>query len=194
MQSRNGSDSKNGHVCPWWLAYTFDNPIRKLFQEPRKMLAPYVKEGMRVMDVGCGMGFFSIGMARLVGDMGRVFCVDLQSKMLETIEKRARRAGVDPRLELHQCAPGSLGIDEKVDFILTFYMVHEVNDQSDFFNQLQSCLEPGGKVLIAEPRFHVSAADFQKTMEIARTCGLQLCEQPSIRFSHTALFQHSVSM
>ncbi len=189
MQLHHGADSKNGHVCPWWLAYTFDNPIRKLFQEPQKMLAPYVKEGMRVMDVGCGMGFFSIGMAKLIGDNGRVFCVDLQPKMLATTAKRSRRAGVDHRIELHQSTPDNLGIDEKVDFILTFYMVHEVNDQSDFFNQLQTCLGPGGKILIAEPKFHVSAADFQKTIEIAHATGLHLLEQPPIRFSHAAVFQ-----
>jgi 2-polyprenyl-3-methyl-5-hydroxy-6-metoxy-1,4-benzoquinol methylase len=105
MQLRNGSISKNGHVCPWWLAYTFDNPLRKLFHKPRIMLAPYVKEGMHVMDVGCGMGFFSIGMAKLVGDNGKVFSVDLQSKMLEITEKRARRAGVDRRIFIHRCAP-----------------------------------------------------------------------------------------
>lgn len=187
MQSQSGSELKNSHVCPWWLAYTFDNPIRKLFQEPRKLLAPYVKKGMHVMDVGCGMGFFSIGMARLIGDKGRVFSVDLQSKMLETTAKRARRAGVDQVIELHQCTPDRLGIDEDVDFILAFYMVHEVNDQGDFFRQLKSRLRPGGRILVAEPRFHVSATDFQRTIEIARSCGLQLCEEPSIRFSHTAL-------
>jgi len=189
MQSRNGSHSKKGHVCPWWLAYTFDNPLRKLFQDPQKMLAPYVKQGMRVMDVGCGMGFFSIGMAGLVGAKGRVFSIDLQAKMLEITEKRAKRAGVDQRLELHQCTPDNLGIQEKVDFILTFYMVHEVNDQSDFFGQLLSNLSPGGKVLIAEPKFHVSAEDFEKTLKIARSAGLQICGQPSIRFSLAVLLE-----
>ena len=153
------------------------------------MLGPYVRKGMRVMDVGCGMGFFSIGMARLTGNKGRVFAVDLQSKMLETAAKRAQRAGMYQRIEFHQCTLDNLGINEEVDFILTFYMVHEVNDQSDFFRQLQSCLRPGGRLLIAEPRFHVSRADFQKTIEIARTHGLQVCEQPSIRFSHAALLE-----
>ena len=153
------------------------------------MLGPYVKKGMHVMDVGCGMGFFSIAMAKMIGDGGRVFSVDLQAKMLETTAKRARRAGVDHLIELHQCTPDNLCIDEEVDFILTFYMVHEVNDQSDFFRQLRSCLRRGGRILIAEPRFHVSRADFQKTIEIARSCGLQVCEQPSIRFSRTALLE-----
>ena len=189
MQSLNGTHSKNGHVCPWWLAYTFDNPFRKLFHKPQIMLAPYVKEGMRVMDVGCGMGFFSIGMANLVGDHGKVFSVDLQSKMLEITEKRARRAGVAQRIFIHRCAPGTLGIDEKVDFILTFYMVHEVRDQPDFFNQLLSNLNPGGKILIAEPKFHVSAEAFQKMLSIAQSAGLKTCAQPAIRFSLAAVLE-----
>jgi ubiquinone/menaquinone biosynthesis C-methylase UbiE len=153
------------------------------------MLAPYVKEGMRVMDVGCGMGFFSIGMAKLVGDHGKVFSVDLQSKMLEITEKRARRAGVGQRIFIHRCAPDALGIDEKVDFILTFYMVHEVKDQPDFFNQLLSKLNSGGKILIAEPKFHVSAEEFQKTLKIAQSAGLKTCAQPPIRFSLTAVLE-----
>jgi ubiquinone/menaquinone biosynthesis C-methylase UbiE len=191
MQSLHGTQSKTGHVCPWWLAYTFDNPLRKLFHKPHIMLAPYVKEGMRAMDVGCGMGFFSIGMAKLVGDHGKVFSVDLQSKMLEITEKRARRAGVAQRIFIHRCAPDTLGIDEKVDFILTFYMVHEVRDQLDFFNQLLSNLNPGGKILIAEPKFHVSAEEFQKTLKIAQSAGLKTCAQPPIRFSHAVVLEAS---
>ena len=85
------SHSNHGHVCPWWLAYTFDNPLRKIFHKPQKMLDPYVKAGMKVMDIGCGMGFFSIGMAKLVGDKGKIFSVDLQPKMLEVTEKAAEK-------------------------------------------------------------------------------------------------------
>jgi cyclopropane fatty-acyl-phospholipid synthase-like methyltransferase len=111
--------------------------------------------------------------------------------MLEITEKRARRAGVDRRIFIHRCAPDTLGIDEKVDFILTFYMVHEVKDQPDFFNQLLSNLNPGGKILIAEPKFHVSAEKFQKTLKIAQSAGLKTCAQPPIRFSLAAVLEAS---
>jgi len=189
MQTRNGSHSKNRHVCPWWLAYTFDNPFRKIFHKPQKMLGPYIKEGMKVMDLGCGMGFFSIGMAKLVGDEGRVFSVDLQAEMLKVAERRAKRAGVADRIFFHRCGPDRLDIDEKVDFILTFWMVHEVKDHTGFFSQLQSNLNGGGKILTAEPKMHVSAEDFEKTLAIAQSVGLQLCGQPPIRFSRTALLK-----
>jgi ubiquinone/menaquinone biosynthesis C-methylase UbiE len=189
MQSSGEARSENGHICPWWLAYTFDNPLRKLFHKPRVMLAPYVKEGMRVLDAGCGMGFFSIGMAKLVGDHGRVFSVDLQPKMLQITDKRARRAGLKERIGIHRCTPDTLGIDEKVDFILAFYMVHEVPDQDHFFRQLRSILNPGGKILIAEPRFHVSEKDFLKTIQIAESNRLKVCERPAIRLSLAAVLE-----
>lgn len=182
------SSPRKGHVCPWWLAYTFDNPLRKLFHRPQKMLAPYLAAGIRAMDVGCGMGYFAIAMAKMVGDQGKVFCVDLQSKMLEITEKRARRADLNGRMAFYRCAPDNLGIAEKVDFILGFWMVHEVDDQKAFFSQLQSNLKAGGKILIAEPKMHVTAGDFQQTLEIALSAGLQICGQPTVRLSHTALF------
>ena len=188
MTSPKESLSRKRHVCPWWLGYTFDNPIRKLFHQPQKLLAPYLKAGMRAMDVGCGMGYFSIAMAKMVGEKGKVFCVDLQSKMLEITEKRARRANLDRRMAFYRCEPDNLSIAEKMDFILSFWMVHEVNDQKDFFSQLPSNLNPGGKILIAEPKIHVTDGDFQQTLEIAQFSGLRICGQPAIRFSHAALF------
>jgi len=176
-------------VCPWWLAYTFDNPIRKLFHNPEKILRPYIKAGMTVMDVGCGMGYFSIGMAKIIGDKGRVFSVDLQSRMLAVTQKRAERAGVAARIVLHHCARDKIGLREEADFILVFWMAHEVQQQKAFFNELRSILNPTGKILVAEPRMHVSAASFQKTLDVAQSTGLRLCGHPLIRFSHTALFE-----
>jgi len=188
MSSRQQAPTAN-HVCPWWLAYTFDNPVRKLFHQPPKILGSYIEKGMKVVDVGCGMGFFSIGMAQMVGDEGKVISIDLQQKMLEITQKRATRAGLAERIFPHRCQPDKLGLTEKVDFILTFWMVHEVKNKKSFFRELHSNLAPGGKVLTAEPKMHVSPQAFQKTLVIAQSTGLRLCEQPAIRFSLTALFE-----
>jgi 2-polyprenyl-3-methyl-5-hydroxy-6-metoxy-1,4-benzoquinol methylase len=188
-QTLSTSSPDSHEVCTWWHAYSFDNPIRKLLHNPRKVLGAYVKEGMTVMDVGCGMGHFAIGMATLVGEGGKVIAVDLQQKMLDVMLKRARRTGVADRISPHRCEAGSIGISERVDFILAFWMVHEVPDQQDFFNQLRSHLVPGGKILMAEPRFHVTVKDVGASIETAQTCGLRCIGKPDIRFSLTALFE-----
>ena len=181
------SSTTDHRVCPWWQAYTFDNPLRKLIHPPQKVLGDYVKEGMTVIDVGCGMGHFSIGMAGLVGSIGKVIAIDLQQKMLDVMRRRALRAGLADRIISYLCQAEEIGIKEQVDFILAFWMVHEVPDQRKFFSQLKSILAPAGNILIAEPKMHVTAKDFESTLNVADAAGLQCLATPHIRFSRTAL-------
>ncbi len=58
-------------TCPWWFLFTFDNPLRKFYQDPEKILTPYLKSGEIVVDLGCGMGYFSIPMADWLGKPGK---------------------------------------------------------------------------------------------------------------------------
>ena len=189
MTSQTLSSPDAHAVCTWWHAYTFDNPIRKLIHNPQKVLGAYIQDGMTVMDMGCGMGHFSIGMANLVGESGRVIAVDLQQKMLDVMLKRAKRAGVAKRIAPHCCEADAIEVEEKVDFILAFWMVHEVSNQKYFFSQLKSGLAPAGKILIAEPKFHVTAKQLDRSIETAETCGLRCVGKPDIRLSLTALFE-----
>ena len=93
------SFSNKERVCPWWLAWTFDNPLRPLIHKPEAIVGPYMQEGMTVADIGCGMGYFSIAMAKSVGERGMVIAVDLQQKMLDLMQTRAGRAGVARRID-----------------------------------------------------------------------------------------------
>ena len=107
------------HVCPWWGGYFIDNRLRRLLHKPEKILAAHLQPGMTAMDFGCGMGFFAIPMARLVGSRGRVVAVDLQQKMLNVLRRRAAAAGVAEQIRTHRCEPESVGVDQTVDFIRT---------------------------------------------------------------------------
>jgi ubiquinone/menaquinone biosynthesis C-methylase UbiE len=179
------------HVCPWWGGYLIDNPLRRLIHNAERILGPYVTTGMAAMDVGCGMGLFSIAMAKLVGDSGRVIAVDLQEKMLDAVRRRARQAGVDERIRLHRCERDRLGVDEPVDFVLTFAMVHEVHDQERLLREIYGCLKPGGKWLIAEPRLHVSGKAFAKTVATAEAVGLRAVEEPRVRWCRAVVFDRA---
>lgn len=176
-----------GHVCPWWLAYTFDNPARRLFHKPERILGPYLKEGMTALDAGCGLGYFSLGMARLVGERGRVISVDIQQKMLDGLMRRARRAGVANIIDARLCEPDNIGVEEQVDFALAFWMVHETPDARNFFAQLRAVVKPGGALLVTEPVFHVGRAAFEMEIEKAESAGFTLKDRPGIAFSHAAL-------
>ncbi|MHB1034972.1 MAG: class I SAM-dependent methyltransferase [Pirellulales bacterium] len=179
-----------GYVCPWWFAwFSISNPLRRLVHDPQKIVGPYVRPGMTVLDVGCGVGWFSIPMAGLVGHEGRVIAVDLQPKMLDMLRRRAEKAGVADRIQLHKCDAHRLGVEAETDFALAFAMVHEVPDSDRLLREIHACLKPGGKLLLAEPPLHVSAKTFASEVATAEQVGFRTADTPQVRWSRAVLFE-----
>jgi len=81
-------------VCPFWVGYMLINPLRNLFENPHKLFGDLVHEGMIVLEPGCGMGYFTLPLARMVGTSGRVIAIDIQPKMIAVLAKRALSAGL----------------------------------------------------------------------------------------------------
>jgi ubiquinone/menaquinone biosynthesis C-methylase UbiE len=178
---------RDRHVCPWWLCFAFDNLIRKLFHDPEKILAPYVHEGDTVLDVGPGMGYFSIPLARMVGDKGKVIAADVQAPMLAALKKRVKKQGLESRIVPHLCEADSIGIQGPIDFALAFWMVHEVPDQNKFFLEMKGLLRPDGRLLLAEPVIHVTCRMFEETLRRADEAGFTVTENPKVFMSRTAV-------
>ena len=177
-------------VCPWWLTYTFDNPLRKFLQDPYKILSEHIREGMRVADIGCGMGYFSIPLARLVGETGYVQAIDLQHQQLKRVGKRAGKSGVSSRIETTRAEGDSLHLKRSMDFILAFAVIHEVPSQADFFRQIFESLKSGGRLLAAEPSHHVKQRAFEEEIETAKKCGfIPVLNSQKIRTSRVALLE-----
>jgi ubiquinone/menaquinone biosynthesis C-methylase UbiE len=176
------------HVCPWWFCFTFDNFLRKLLHNSDKILQSYIVEGNSILDIGPGMGYFSIPLARMVGENGKVIAADIQPEMLKALQKRAKKAGVEKQIITHLCKADSLGLDMQFDFILAFWMVHEVPNQLAFFKEIKSILKHSGKFLLSEPVLHVNQAMYENTVKTAESAGLVLEEKPKISLSRSALF------
>ncbi len=174
-------------VCPWWLCYSFDNPLRRLFHDPERLLRPYVKAGMTAVDIGCGMGYFTIGLARFTGPEGKVIAVDLQQQMLDALGRRSRKARVAERIVLHRCRKESLGVEGPADFVLAFWMAHEVPDKSRFFGEILALLKPQGKFLLVEPKIHVTQRSLERTVAVCRETGFEILEEPRVALSRALL-------
>jgi ubiquinone/menaquinone biosynthesis C-methylase UbiE len=137
------------------------------------------------------MGFFTLPIARLVGESGHVVCVDLQEKMIRAVKKRATRAGLIERIELRVNTPTSVGIDdlaEKMDFALVFAVVHEVPDAKQFLLEIQRALRKGGLLLFSEPAHHVSKEAFGGTLTTAQDLGFRIADSPKIRGNRSSLW------
>jgi ubiquinone/menaquinone biosynthesis C-methylase UbiE len=181
-------EQDRNRVCPVELADSLDNRLRRWLQNPRKILAPYVTEGMAALDVGCGPGFFSVELAQLVGPTGRVVAADLQQGMLDKVRAKIKGTDLERRIQLVKCEQTNLNVSDPVDFILTFFMVHEVPDQVEFFRQLFPLLHEHGRYLLVEPKlFHVSHSQFEETLRHARTVGFAVAAGPKLPFSWSAV-------
>jgi ubiquinone/menaquinone biosynthesis C-methylase UbiE len=195
MTTTPASESKShahGCVCPWWIGWLLASPIRRLFDDAAPLLESLVRPGMAVLEPGPGMGYFSQQLARLVGPTGRVVCVDLQPKMIAGLEKRARRAGLAERVEALAGTLDHQRLDSRAatfDLAVAIHMVHEVPDQEAFLRRIATLLRPGGRLLIVEPKGHVSLESFAATVARAETAGLRRVPPPAGRLGLTALLE-----
>ncbi|NLT52132.1 MAG: class I SAM-dependent methyltransferase [Ignavibacteria bacterium] len=179
-------ENKN-KVCPVESAGALDNPLRRFLQNPEKILKPYLKENDKALDLGCGPGFFSIEMAKIVGEKGKVISADLQDGMLEKVKKKIFGTNLEQRIILYKCKSNKIGLKEKVDFILAFFMIHEVPDQDKMFNELKEILTKAGKLLIVEPNFHVSKKAFSEMIIKLEKLGFKVIEKPKMLFCRSVL-------
>ncbi len=184
-----GKKEKSGHVCPWWLAYSFDNPLRRIFHKPERIFASMVRPGMTVADIGCGMGYFSLGLARMVTGTGKVIAVDIQEKMLLTVEKRAKKHGLSSIITTELCSADNITVSELSDFVLTFWVVHETPDKKKFLEQLHAIVKPHGLLLITEPKFHVSRDQFEQEVSLAQATGFIKRDTSPVALSHAVLLE-----
>lgn len=179
--------------CPWWLGFVLAHPVRKLFQDPAEVVAPYVGEGMMVLEPGCGMGFFTLELARRVGSSGRVVAVDLQQKMLDGLRRRAKRAGLLDRLDIRRTEVDTLGVADlggRIDFALAFYVVHELPNPSGFFQEVHDSLRSKGRLLIVEPRDHGGGEDgLEGSLQLAAQAGLVVVDRPVIKRNQVVLLE-----
>jgi len=183
--------NKHPYLCPAERAGMLDISLRKLLKNPQKILKPFIKEGMTILDVGCGPGYFSVEIAKMLNDTGKVIAADVQEGMLNIIRKKVSGTSLEQRIELHKSEFESIGVIEKVDFVLAFWMVHEVRNQKKFFEELALILKPDGLILIVEPKIHVSKRKFNTMVENLTSSGFSECRDVACRvfFSRTVVLK-----
>ena len=180
-----------GGVVGAWIDRILAQPIRYLFETPRRLLRGYVQQGMTVLDVGCGSGYYSLGMARSVGAGGRVVAVDTQAEAVAALKKKAEETGLAGRIETRVSGERDLGVGDlsgRVDFALGVYVVHHAADVAALMRDVHGALKPGGKFLVVEPRHHASAAEREATEAAGRGAGFTVADHPRLKRDWAVVF------
>ena len=162
--------------------------LRKFLMNPVKLLSPLVREGMTILDMGCGPGFFTIAAAGIVGPRGKVIAADLQQAMLDLVSEAIKGDEISQRIVLHKCSEERIGVTEPVDCVLAIHVVHELPDRKGFFSEMKSIIGEGGTLFLMEPSFVVSKKEFGETLDIALRTGFCLAGRKRKILSRIAVF------
>jgi ubiquinone/menaquinone biosynthesis C-methylase UbiE len=177
---------KEHEVSSIKVARALNSRVRKILQNPRKILRKYIKPGMKVLDFGCGPGMFALAMVDLGAE---VIAADLQQEMLDMLKGNIVNTRYQKKIKIVKCDKENINIEDKVDFILVFYVAHEVKNKDKMFAQLNKILKDGKKMYIAEPAFHVSKNDFEEELEIAEKQGFRIIKRPKMIVSRAAVLE-----
>jgi len=158
-------------------ASNLDTRLRRFLYHPDRLAEKNVQPGDRVLDFGCGPGFFTREFTRRVGEKGEVFAVDLQEEMLTIVRGKLEPEGLMTRIRLHQCKPDSLNLPPDMngtfDTAFTIFVVHEGPSPAKLFQEIAMLLKPGGTLYYTEPPFIVSGKEFQENLVHAEEAGFR---------------------
>lgn len=146
-----GHDHHQRFDDPAKWSKSFDDPARDAWQKPEEVIRSLaLKADARVADIGAGTGYFTVRLAKSVPG-GQVFAVDIERKMVEHIQSRAKEGGfVNVRGVVAR--ETSANLPEPVDLALMVNSYHHIDARSAYMRDLASSLRPGGRVAIIEAR------------------------------------------
>lgn len=189
------SPSLRHAVFPASHAGHLDSRFRRLLYRPERLAERYIQPGDRVLDFGCGPGFFTREFAKRVGDRGEVIAVDLQEEMLRILKEKMEQEGLMSRIRIYQSLPDTLNLSPEmngtIDVAFAIFVIHEVPDPRKVFQEIASLLVPGGILFYSEPPVIVPGREFREHLAEAKDTGFTVRERRLFFVNRAAVLQKS---
>jgi cyclopropane fatty-acyl-phospholipid synthase-like methyltransferase len=170
------------HGDPAAYIASLDDPARDAYQKPDEVLnALALRPGEVVADIGAGSGYFTVRLARTVGDTGRVYAVDISPDMIRHLNHRLRDSGIRNVVTVLSDPDDPLLPDGSVDRFVIVDTWHHIEDQAKYLALLKRMLKPGGQVV------HI---DFQKRdLPVGPPAGMKIAREDLVKQMEDAGFR-----
>ena len=121
---------------------TFVFKIRDAIRPPKeKLLEIGIEPGAQVLDYGCGPGSFSVEAAKLVGEAGKVYAVDIHPSAIKSVKQRASAAGVTNIVPIEADSPAGLET-ESIDVAILYDIYHDFPNPDAITSELHRVMKP----------------------------------------------------
>jgi len=177
------------HLHPLEKAGALESRFRLLLQNPGRILKKHIHPGMIVLDLGCGTGYFTVEIAKLLKKEGKVIAADVQKGMLDILINKVSDSELQNQIQIHNNRENTLNLTEKVDFIFAFYSFHEMKYLDSIINELQNVIMADTKIFISEQKFHVSKYTFNTIVQKMENIGFEIYKRPRIFLSRTVIMK-----
>jgi len=127
------------------ISVMHDNPLLPIFRNPDKLLkAAGLKQGQKVLEVGCGPGFFTLPAAKIVGEEGFVYAVDVHPLAIERVKEKIMKEEIKHVTPLLANASDSGLPDRSIDLAFLFGLQYIAGGLGNVISELHRILKPGG--------------------------------------------------
>ena len=135
------------------ISLMHDNPLLPIFRNPQRLLkAAGLKPGQKVLEVGCGPGFFTIPAARIVGKEGFVYAVDVHPLAIERVKEKIEREGIKNVKPILANASNTGLPDRSIDIAFIFGLRYIAGGLENVISEIHHILKDGGVLSFEKTR------------------------------------------
>ena len=150
-----------------------DNSILPIFRSPEKLLAAAeLGAGQSVLEVGCGPGFFTIPVAKVVGELGIIYAVDVHPAAIARVKERIESGRIRNVTPILSNASATGLPDQSIDLAFVFGLLHIAGGIEDVISEIYRVLKPDGVL-----SFEKTRGSEKRLIEAAEAGGLSIRER-----------------
>jgi ubiquinone/menaquinone biosynthesis C-methylase UbiE len=174
-------------ACPYSQRWTLELPKPGAGRaRVLELLDPQPRE--RILELGPGTGYYTLDVARRLGDRGRLEVFDLQRAMLDHTMRRAEAAGLGNVTAWEGDAQSLLFEPDRFDGAFLVTVLGEIPDQDAALRELRRVVKPGGRVVFGEVAFDPHMVTLRSLRERAERAGLRFERKTGTPLGYVARF------